>query len=192
MKKTLIALALSTVILGGCVSTSNEVTDYAVVGNEIAEQAYQASSITELEKLRMPIKDTFSAAKGIYGTYMAKVEQSPAYHNYLTATQGKSEDEIKAIRADLKPEDLKSIAAFEEANTDILLEVGELALKLYAYSELFSSFNAVAAITQLEFSKMSQEQDNLDYTVNQLDYLMETIGHIYKLSNIDDANKRMS
>ena len=192
MKKTLIALALSTAILGGCVSTSSEPEDYSVVGNEISQLEYQVSSIIELEKLRMPIEDTFSAAKEIYDTYMAKVEQSPAYNNYVTATQGKDEDEIKAIRAALTEEDLKSIAAFEEANSDILLEVGKLALKLYAYSELFNSFSATAAISQLDFSKMGQEKDNLAYTVDQLDYLMGTIGHIYTLSNIDDANKRMS
>ncbi len=192
MKKTLIALALSTAILGGCVSTSSEPEDYSVVGNEISQIAYQHSSITDLEKLRMPINETFNAAKEIYDTYMAKVEQSPTYHNYLQATQGKDEDEIKAIRAKLTKEDLKSIAAFENANSDIILEIGALTLKLYVINEAFTSFNAMSSISQLDFSKMGQEKDNLSYTADQLDYLMGTIGHIYTLSNIDDANKRMS
>jgi hypothetical protein len=39
---------------------------------------------------------------------------------------------------------------------------------------------------------MGEEKDGLSYTADQLDYLMGTIGHIYKLSRIDDANKNMS
>lgn len=191
MKKTLIALTLSTVLLGGCVSTGEEV-DYANVGNEIAEQKYQASAITDLEKIRMPVEATFTAAQGIYNSYMAKVAQSPAYNNYVQATAGKDEDEIKAIRAKLTEEDLKSIADFEESNSKIISEIMELAVKLYAINEMFLDFNAMGAIMQVDFNKMGEEKDGLSYTVDQLDYLMGTIGHIYKLSRIDDANKNMS
>ncbi|MFT7005637.1 MAG: hypothetical protein ACJAXJ_000136 [Colwellia sp.] len=191
MKKTLIALTLSTVLLGGCVSTGEKV-DYANVGNEIAGQKYQASAITDLEKIRMPIEATFTAAQGIYNSYMAKVEQSPAYNNYLQATAGKDEDEIKAIRAKLTEEDLKSIADFEESNSNIISEMMELAVKLYAMNETFLGFNAMGAIMQVDFNKMGEEKDGLSYTVDQLDYLMGTIGHIYKLSSIDNANKNMS
>jgi phosphomevalonate kinase len=190
MKKTLIALALSTAILGGCVSTT--VDDYKLTGETIQQQGYQHSKIVELEKLRMPINETFEASKEIYDTYMTKVEQSPAYHNYMTATQGKSDDEITAIRQQLTAEDKKTIADFEEANSDILKEIGELALKIVAMNKMFGGFNATAAIMQVSFTEMGHEKDVLSYTIDQLDYLSGTIGHIYQLSSIDDANRNMS
>jgi hypothetical protein len=189
MKKTLIALALSTAMLGGCVST--EPTDYSALGNEIAQQKYTNSVISDLEKIRLPINETFGSAKEIYDTYMAKVEQSPAYSNYMKATEGKSTEEIQEIHDNLTEEDRKSIATFEEANSGILMEIGELTVKLYAYVELIGNFNATAAIAQVGFSDMGQEKDNVSYTYDQIDYLSSTIGHIYKLSDVDSANRRM-
>lgn len=197
MKKNILTIALSVALLGGCVTTdtSDEVqqpTNFVEVGDTIVSSGYQASHILELEKVRLPINETFVASKSIYDTYMAKVETSPAYYNYVTATQGKSDEEIIAIRNQLSAADLKTISEFEAANMDMLKDIMDLAIKLYAMNEAFTSISPTQMIMQAKWDEMSYEQDALSYTTDQISYLMDTVGHLYQLAKIDNANMLMS
>lgn len=187
MKKSLLALMVASSMLVGCASTSD--VDHKVLGNELSQVEYVAIPVVEIEKIRTPIHTIFQSSKVVYETYMEKAEANRDYHQFMSVTKGKSEEEIKAIYADLSPEGKKNVDAFADANEDITKEIVSLGTDLFMQQELFSalSHKSMLASSGMSIFDIPSALSAVGDTYNEIDYLMGTVGHVYKLSATMEA-----
>ncbi len=188
MKKNLLALVVATSILGGCASTSSD-TDYKDLGNKLSEVEYVVLPVVSIEQIRTPIHTIFSSSKIVFETYMTKAEGNKDYHTFLALTRNKSDEEIKAIYAEQSQEAKSNIKAFENSNEDITEEIVSLVADLFSQQELFSqlSHKSLFVSSGMSMFEIPSALDAIVDTYNEIDYLMGTVGHIYKLSSVMDS-----
>jgi len=188
MKKSLLALVVATSILGGCASTSSD-TDYKDLGNKLGEVEYVTVPVASIEQVRAPIHTIFSSSKVIFETYMKKAESNKDYNTFMAMTRDKSDEEIVDMYEALTPEAKSNINDFQNSNTEITSEVVNLGTNLFAQQEIFSQLDHKSLFvgSGMSMFDIPSALDAVGNTYNEIDYLMGTVGHIYKLSSVMDA-----
>ena len=189
MKKSLLAIALTAALLGGCASTDG--SNYMAEGDEVSKVEYVVTPITALEKVRMPIRSLFDAGKGIYDDYMTKALSNKDYHTFLKMTEGQSEEELKNTFNSLPPESQKNITDFDSANGEITGKLIGLGLELAGQKELFASLDPKSMLMEagVNFMELPAALGAIKNTYNELDYLTGTISQVKIVSDTLTAMK---
>lgn len=187
MKKTLLAITLSTALLSGCMTT--EGSSFKEQGEQYSNVEYVVTPSPALESIRMPVRSLFDAGKGIYDTYLARAQGNKDFQTFLSASEGKSEDEIKALFNSLPAASQKNITKFESANGDITKKLVGLGAQLLTQQAAFANVNYKNLLVEagVSFLKMPNAMGAIKDTTNELSYLSGTIGQVKKISDTLDA-----
>lgn len=187
MKKTLLAITLSTALLSGCMTTQS--SDFVEQGNQLSNIEYAATPSPALESIRMPVHSLFTAGKGIYDTYLAKAQNNKDFQTFLKFSEGKSEEEITAHFNSLPTESQKNITDFDNANGEITKKLINLGGELLVQQTAFASVDYKNLLKEagVSFLKMPNAIGAITDTTNELSYLSGTIGQVTKISNTLEA-----
>lgn len=184
MKRSLLAAALAVSFISGCVSTSAPTfDDLKSTGSELASTEYKASSVSDVEKIRQIVNRTFIAAKPVYENYVDTLLAESDVSNYVSAVRNaESEEEAAKLYESLTPEQKQKVDRVinSEQMKEIFLSLGKLALETNQITDVFGSMDKTSFLTELDFSNLVTEKDNLSFTMSQLDYLNDTIASAYK------------
>ncbi|MCJ8273871.1 MAG: hypothetical protein MJK04_31290 [Psychrosphaera sp.] len=190
MKKTLLSAMLASVLITGCVTTETGTEQVQTQGNELKQKHYQISKVENIEHVRLQIHTSFGVAQGIFTSYLEKVKASPAYHQYVNGTKGKSVEEVQQIRDDLKAQGkLAEIAAFENTNKALILKTIELAASFKQQAEAFAAIDTGEVFAELSFQEKISEGLKVRDTAQEVDYIKNSTGQIIRLAAISSASQ---
>jgi MFS superfamily sulfate permease-like transporter len=191
MKKRLLAAIIAGTLLAGCTTTQQTATEQVQIqGNKLKQKRYQVSMVENVELVRLKIHTSFGVAEGIFSSYLDKVKASPAYHQYFNATNGKSIEQVQAIRDELKTQGkLVEIEAFENTNKVLILKSIELVKTFKQQVTALSDINTGEAFAKLGFKEKIVEGLKVQETFDEVDYIKSSTAQIIRLSAISSASQ---
>lgn len=190
MKKKLLTALVTGILMTGCAMTQTTAEDLRAEGNELKNKEYALSVVENVEDVRLKIHTSFGVAEGIFNTYMDKVIASPDYHNYLNATQGKTDKEILQIRKHLKTQGkLAKIEEFENSNKELIKQAVALATEFYEQAKEFERINTTDAFAELNVKEKIVEGVKVYNTGKEVKFVKEAVGQIHQLYAISQASQ---
>lgn len=197
MKKTLLAVTIAAAILTGCVSTSDEPTTYLDIkaqGQELLKSSsvagYTASSIPDLEKVRLTVNSVFLLSQPLYERYTEQLQNTPELENFMAATGAvDTEEEKKAIYDQLTPEHKIIVDKFLNSSVvgEVMERLGEVSLVIMNNTSTFNNLDTASLLQQVDFSNLMTEKDLIAHTGEQVIYLNDSIYSLYKNYQIISA-----
>lgn len=177
-------------IMSGCASTSGSDTisysDLKAQGAELYQSSnsknYKASTVKQVETIRLVVNTAFLAAQPVYEEYIAQIQSEPAVNNYFAAVEAlDSEVEKKAVYDKLTAEQKKTIDDFNNSamTKKIMSALGEAALTAMSSAEQFKAVDTTSLLSGVSFSNMLDEKDKLGLTLDQILYLNDTVISAY-------------
>ncbi|WP_394211917.1 hypothetical protein [Enterovibrio calviensis] len=198
-KKSLIALLMSSAVLSGCSSMSNDevVTPAALSAeySEVASQEVQLSQISQLSHIASTTNELFKESYPVYQDYAAHVENSNgigAAHSSAVAML-ETEEECQAYIADLKASNADEYQQYQDFINDehmvsIYSRIAKVALKAAAQSVLIAKIDTGSLIADsgLGLMDLGREKDVVSQMADQISVMNKTI---VALNDEYEANK---
>ncbi|WP_135442046.1 hypothetical protein [Vibrio tasmaniensis] len=199
LKKSLIALIMSSAVLAGCSSMGSEdsVTPAALAAeySDVASQDVKLSQISQLSQVAATTNSLFEESYPIYQDYAAHVENSNgigAAHSAAVAML-ETDEERQAYIADLKANNADEYQQYQDFINDeqmmsIYGRVGKAALNAVAQSTLIAKLDTGSLIADsgLGLMDMGREKDVVSLMLDQMSVMNKTIG---ALNDEYEANK---
>jgi len=167
------------------VSASNLLDD----GKKMLKDGYDSTGVPAVEQYRMPIHSVFKASIEIYEQYYKKAFSNSDYENFYTSVEGKDDDEVAEIFNALPAETKSKVLAVDKANDEISTSIGELLQNLLAQQLAFKNMNTTSALSGLSMWDMPAALIAITTTGSELGFISDSIGEIYRISEILDAQR---
>ena len=192
MKKSILTVFVAAALTTGCATSgSSEAVSYNTLqtkGQELYTQSvvdggtYEPSLIEDVEIIRTAVNTAFLAAKPAYENYVSQLMNEPVLGNYFSAVEAAESDEDKRSVYDaLTMEDRKVIDDFNSSTmgNEIMGSLGDAAKVALKNIAMFKSMNTSDMISGVGFKELMSEKNKLALTVEQIDYLNDTIISAY-------------
>lgn len=194
MKKTILAVALTATLMSGCASIGQGENDgpvsydeLKVTGTELSERSntenYEPSTVSEAEIIRTSVNLAFHAAKPAYERYTEEVLATPTLGNYFAATEAASTDEEKkAIYDALSDEDKKTVDNFMASSmfSDVMGGLKEAAGPAAKSAMTMMTIDSSELLKDVGFLNLINEKSKFSLTLDQVDYMNQTVVSAYK------------
>lgn len=192
MNKNILAVLVAAALTTGCASSgSTEAISYSALqteGQELYTQSvveggsYEPSLIQDVEVIRTAVNTVFLTAKPVYENYVSQLMNEPVLGNYFSAVEAvDSEEEKRNVYDALASEDRKVIDDFNNytMGSEVMGSLGDAAKVALKNIAMFKSMDTSGMISGVGFKELLSEKDKLAHTVEQIDYLNDTIISAY-------------
>tara|TARA_R110000737_G_scaffold343316_1_gene369152 strand:+ start:212 stop:784 length:573 start_codon:yes stop_codon:yes gene_type:complete len=176
---------IAAVSLAFTVSASDLLKD----GKKMLKDGYDSTGVPAVEEVRMPIHSTFKASVEIYEQYHKKAFANAAYQNFYKSVEGKDEAEVKDIFNALSKENQAEIMKVNEANDEISSSIGTLLTELLIQQLAFKNMNMTSVLSGLSMWDMPSALGAFKGTGSELLFINDSIGEIYRISEILEAQQ---
>ena len=198
MKKTLLAMTLAASMISGCSMIGGADTvsydELKKEGDALLLQSdtngYKASTVAELEVARLVVNSAFLASKPAYDRYTEELLATPALGNYFAAVEAvESEEEKRKIYDELLPKNKKIVDDFNKSSIseEVMSGLADASIVVLKSSAAFLLLDTTSMLSDVEFSEMMGEKDNVSLTMEQISYMDSTIVSAYENHKIVSA-----
>lgn len=197
MKKTLVMAILSSSILAGCISTSDQVDPVELQANykAVASEEFKLAQITAISQVATTVNQLFQESYPIYEDYVAYVQTTNgvgASHSAALTMLESDEDRQKYVQ-DLKANNPTEYADYDAFVNDTHMQsiykraavaALESAVQATAIAQMDTS--SLISGSDLSFDSLLAEKDVIALMTEQMSVLNSTI---VALKDEHDANK---